>query len=535
MRFLLLIFISLLSITSFAQFTHDDTLRGSETPERIWWNLKHYDLILKVFPSEKKISGSNSITFDLVRPQKKMQVDLQLPLIMDSVVFENAKLKFTKDGANAHLIEFPKELKIRQDYTVTCYYSGFPKEAIRAPWDGGIVWNKDKNGKPIIATACQGIGASIWWPCKDHMYDEPENGMQISVNTPKEVMNVSNGRLIENRIENDGTRTTVWEVKNPINNYGVNMNVADYATWSEVYAGEKGLLDMTFYVYAENLEKAKVHFKDATRTMEAFEHWFGPYPFYEDSYKLVEVPYLGMEHQSSVTYGNKFMHGYLGSDLSGTGWGKKWDYIIVHESGHEWFANSITYRDAADMWLHEGFTSYSEGLFVEYFYGKDAGAEYLRGLRSGISNKSPIIGTYNVNQEGSGDMYPKGANLLHTIRQMVNNDSIWRSFLRNLNKDFYHQIVTSKRIESYMSMKLQMDLSSVFDQYLRTTDIPTLVIQKKGKKLEYKWTNVVQDFTMAIEVCIDGKAVRIVPTEYFLEVKCKKFEISPDYYIKISK
>ncbi len=535
MRSILHLFLILTSFSSQAQFSRADSLRGSETPERVWWNLTHYDLFVKVFPVEKKISGKNTIRFDVDRTQKSMQIDLQMPLNMDSVVFQNKKLTVRKDGPNVYLIDFPNDLKLRQSYEVTCYYSGVPREAVNAPWDGGVVWSQDSKGKPIIATACQGIGASIWWPCKDHMYDEPEQGMRISVNTPKEVMNVSNGRLKENRIEADDTRTTVWEVVNPINNYGVNMNIADYAHWSEVFQGEKGPLDLDFYVFAENLAKAKIHFADAQRTLTAFEYWFGPYPFYEDSYKLVEVPYLGMEHQSSVTYGNEYKKGYLGMDLSGTGWGKNWDYIIVHESGHEWFANNITYRDAADMWIHEGFTSYSEGIFTEYFYGKKAGFEYLRGLRKGIHNQSPIIGTYNVNQEGSGDMYPKGANLLHTIRQLVNNDSIWRSFLRGFNEDFYHQVVTSKRVESYMSMKLQMDLSTVFDQYLRTTDIPTLEIKKKRKKLSYRWTNVVKDFTMPIDVNIDGKMVRILPIEVFQDLKCKKFEVSPDYYIRIKK
>src|SRR5690606_7352637 len=253
------------------------------------------------------------------------------------------------------------------------------------PWDGGFSWKKDDNGNDFVATSCQGLGASVWWPNKDHMYDEVDS-MLISVRVPKALMEVSNGQLRGVEDHKDGTNTYHWFVNNPINNYGVNVNIGDYVHFSEDYNGEKGILKMDYYVLKYNLEKAKQQFKDAPRMMEAFEHWFGPYPFYEDGYKLVEVPYLGMEHQSSVTYGNGFENGYLGRDLSGTGWGLKFDFIIIHESAHEWFANNITYKDIADMWIHESFTAYAESIFVEYFYGKKAGAEYVIGTRRGIQN-----------------------------------------------------------------------------------------------------------------------------------------------------
>ena len=289
---------------------------------------------------------------------------------------------------------------------------------LSSPMEESLRFQKDHHGAevlpgqktaiiPFIASTCQGDGASLWWPCKDHMYDEPDS-MLISVNVPDNLMDVSNGRLRSVVRHENKTATYNWFVANPINNYGVNINIGDYVHFSEIFNGEKGALDCDYYVLRENLEKAKEQFKQAPMMLAAFEHWFGPYPFYEDGYKLVEAPYLGMEHQSSVTYGNGFENGYRGTDLSSTGWGLKFDFIIIHESGHEWFANSITYEDIADMWVHESFTNYSENLYVEYYYGKKAGADYVLGSRKNIRNDRPVTGTYNVNSRGSGDMYVQG-------------------------------------------------------------------------------------------------------------------------------
>jgi len=380
-----------------------------------------------------------------------------------------------------------------------------------------VTWKKDAKGLPFIATSCQGDGASLWWPCKDHMYDEPDS-MQISVTVPQNVMDVSNGRLRRVSQNNDNTKTYHWAVTNPINNYGVNVNIGDYVNFSEKYAGEKGQLDLNYYVLRQDLDKAKKQFKEVPRMLKALEHWFGPYPFYEDSYKLVQVPYLGMEHQSSVTYGNKFQNGYLGRDLSGTGWGLKFDFIIVHESGHEWFANNITYKDVADMWIHESFTAYSENLFLNYYYGPKAAAEYVIGTRQNIKNDQPIIGYYNVNNSGSGDMYYKGANMLHTLRQIINNDEKWRSILRGLNKDFYHQTVTTAQIENYLSQKVGRDLKPFFDQYLRDVRIPNLEYKLANGKLQYRWTNVVPGFNMPVRVYLDKKEKWLEPTMNWQEL-----------------
>ena len=516
-------------------FTRQDTLRGSITPEREWWDLSYYHLDIKVNPEQKTISGTNTIQYTVLKPNQVLQIDLQEPLVLTKVTQNNKELEIKHDG-NAHFVTLKDQQNIGATNSVIAYYEGKPREAVRAPWDGGISWKKDKNGNHFIASSCQGLGASVWWPNKDHMYDEVDS-MDISVTIPKGLMNVSNGRLKSVIDNKDQTITTNWHVSNPINNYGVNINIGDYANFSEVFKGEKGDLDMNYYVLKDNLEKAKTHFKDAPKMMKAFEHWFGPYPFYEDSFKLVEVPYLGMEHQSSVTYGNKYMNGYLGSDLSGTGWGLKFDFIIIHEAGHEWFANNITNVDIADMWIHESFTAYSESLFLDYYYGKQASSEYVIGTRRGIQNDRPLIGQYNVNNEGSGDMYYKGANMLHTLRQLVNDDEKWRQILRTLNSKFYHQTVTTQQIENCLAEESGLDLKGIFNQYLRTTKIPVLEYQVEGKKLHYKWTNTVKDFVMPIKIEVNGINQWITPSKEYQTLKLKSkdsnIKVDNNFYVNV--
>ena len=514
-------------------FTRQDTLRGTITKERAWWDVKYYHLDIKVNPKDSTISGSNTIKYSVLNEYQVMQIDLQTPMRIDKVIQDGKSLKYNREG-NIFYIELVALQNVGSEKELIIYYSGKPKVAVRPPWDGGITCKKDKNGNPFIASSCQGLGASVWWPNKDHMYDEVE-GMLISVNVPGNLTDVSNGRLQSIVKQKDGTKTFNWIVTNPINNYGVNINIGDYVTFSEKFKGEKGALDCTYYVLRDNLAKAKEQFKDVPRMLKAFEHWFGPYPFYEDSYKLVEAPYLGMEHQSSVTYGNGFQNGYLGRDLSGTGWGLKFDFIIIHESGHEWFANNITYKDVADMWIHESFTNYSESLFVEYYYGKDAGYEYVRGTRAGINNDKPIIGIYNVNKEGSGDMYPKGGNMLHTLRQIVNDDAKWRRILRGLNSTFYHQTVTTKQIEDYLSEQVGMDLNPFFDQYLRDIRIPTFEYFFKDNNLYSRWTNCVSNFNMPIKINIDNAEKWIKPTTEWTmndeNVKITSLVIDKNFYV----
>ena len=511
--------------------TRQDSLRGSITPEREWWDLTYYHLDIKVEPDKKFISGSNTVGYKVLKSNKTMQIDLQEPMEITSVISNGKPLKFNREG-NAYFIELKAKQKKNDVNYIEIFYEGFPKEAIRAPWDGGLSWTKDDNDNHFIATSCQGLGASVWWPNKDHMYDEVDS-MLISVNVPKHLTNVSNGRLRKVTEHKDNTKTFDWFVTNPINNYGVNINIGDYVSFSEVYKGEKGDLDIDNYVLSYNLEKAKEQFKQVPMMIEAFEHWFGPYPFYEDSFKMVEVPYLGMEHQSSITYGNKYQNGYLGRDLSGSGWGLKFDYIIIHEGGHEWFANNITYKDIADMWVHEGFTCYSENLYVDYFFGKEASAEYVIGTRRGISNRKPIIGQYDINREGSGDMYSKGANLLHTIRQLAKDDEVWRQTLRGLNEEFYHSTVTTKEIEDYISKSIGMDLSKVFDQYLRDVRVPVFEYEITNGELKYRWNNVIDGFDMPIEVIIDGKNTIINPSTEFKKIPIQNLfiNVDDDYYV----
>jgi aminopeptidase N len=516
-------------------FTRQDTLRGSITPERAWWDLTYYHLDIAVNPDDSTIIGTNTVTYRVVSAAKLMQIDLQEPLKLEGAMQNGTELKIQREG-NVYWVEPVEKQEIGKIYSIVLAYAGKPRISPRPPWTGGITWKSDVRGLPFIASACQGDGASLWWPCKDHMYDEPDS-MLISVNVPEKLMDVSNGRLRSVIKHKNKTRTFNWFVSNPISNYGVNINIGDYAHFSEIFNGEKGSIDCDYYVLRENLEKARMQFKQVPMMLAAFEHWFGPYPFYEDGYKLVEVPYLGMEHQSSVTYGNGFENGYRGSDLSNTGWGLKFDFIIVHESGHEWFANSITYEDIADMWVHESFTNYSENLYVEYYWGKEAGSDYVIGTRSNIRNDRPITGIYNVNHEGSGDMYYKGGNMLHTLRQIINDDEKWRAILRSMNKDFYHKVVKGSRIENYLSEKTGLNLRTFFDQYLRDVRIPVFEYYIRDNTLTYRWNNCVDGFDMPLRIYVSGKEVNISPLPVFktlkLDTEHAVIKTDPGYYVAI--
>lgn len=521
-------------------YTHADTLRGTYGPSRDWWDVLKYDLDVKFNIKDSTISGINTIWFKVLKKGSLMQIDLQEPMILDEIIFFGSSnepvpqkvINIKKDG-NAYFFSVPN-CKTKSVNNILVYYHGKPRIARRPPWDGGLIWKKDKNNNPWVSIACQGLGASVWYPCKDHQSDEPDSA-EMHITVPDTLMCVGNGRYRGKKINGDGTATYDWAVVNPINNYNLIPYIGNYAHFSEKYDGEKGKLDMDYWVLDYNTDKAKEQFKDAPRMMKAFEHWFGPYPFYEDGYKLVEAPHLGMEHQSATAYGNGFKNGYRGSDLSGSGWGLKWDFIIVHESGHEWFANNITSKDIADMWIHESFTNYSETLFTDYWYGKEAGNAYVQGTRKNIVNDIPIIGPYNVNQEGSGDMYYKGGNMLHTIRQVINDDEKFRQILRGLNKTFYHQTVTTKQIEDYISTQSKTDFSKVFDQYLRTTQVPVLEYKVDGNRLSYRYTNCVKGFNLPLKVKFKTEQW-IKPTEEWQTLDLypegdNSFTVDPNFYI----
>ena len=539
MKKLLFIFIMLgYGVTAIAQekFTLADELRGSITPQRAWWDLQHYSIKVDVLAQTKSLSGTNTITYTVLSPNSTMQIDLQEPMRIDLVTQNGEEIEIESIG-NAHFLDLKQSQEIGAKNKVTIHFSGTPREALNAPWDGGLVWSKDSNGIDFIASANQGIGASVWWPVKDHPQDEPDNGVDLFITTPKDLVGVGNGRLIE-EITNKDTKTWHWQVVNPINSYGVNINLGDYVTFSETYNGLNGKLDLSYWVLRDNLEIAKEQFKQAPLMLEAFEYWFGPYPFYEDSFKLVEAPYLGMEHQSSVTYGNKYKNGYLGRDLSGTGWGLEFDFIIIHEAGHEWFANNITNKDVADMWIHEGFTAYSENLYLNYHFGEKAASEYVIGTKRSIQNDTPLIGTYNRNNRGSNDMYYKGANILHTLRQLIADDQKWRAILQGLNKDFYHQTITSHQVETYISEKSGIHLTQFWEQYLRTTMIPNLQYTIQENQLKYRYTDVIKGFDMPVQVKINGVLNWIQPTSAWKTLennrKIKTLDVQQDFLINSS-
>lgn len=517
-------------------FTRQDSLRGGYSVARAWWDVIKYDVHVKVNIPEKYLSGFVDITYKTIKKAENlMQIDLQQPMQIDKIVYVGKKkaLRFEREG-NVFWVKPKRKHSVGKVETLRVYFSGNPKVAKNAPWDGGWIWTKDSLGRDWATVACQGLGASVWYPCKDHQSDEPDQGASLSITVPNSLQAVGNGRLVNVKNNSNKTHTFKWVVKNPINTYNLVPYIGKYVNFTDSMQGEKGKLDLSYWVLDYNLEKAKKQFSIVKPMITCFESWMGPYPFYEDGYKLVESSHLGMEHQSAVAYGNKFQFGYKGRDLSGSGWGLKWDFIIVHESGHEWFGNNITSKDIADMWVHESFTNYSETMFTECVYGKKAGSEYLIGSRKNIANDIPIIGTYGVNSEGSGDMYYKGASMLHTIRQIINNDVLFKSILRGLNKDFYHQTVTGAQVEQYISDKSGKDFSKVFDQYLRTIKIPELQYKKDGNDIMYKWANVVNGFAMPVKL-MNGKW--IYPTEQFKSISVAdaggdKLEVVPDFYVK---
>ncbi len=542
-------------------FTKADTLRGSNNENRDWWDVLRYDITIKPDFEKKEIEGVCRISYKVIEKRKNsyihydskvleqvcgciscqeknriMQIDLQKPMRIDAAFIGETKIslwsKEIEDNNNYELLHTPIILKKDSIYTVTIYYHGKPQEAKKAPWDGGWVWSKDKFGRPFVSVACQGLGASCWFPCKDIQSDKPD-AAYLTIVVPDSLVAVSNGvsrssflvsgrQNLKQRVTNNEQPETrnVWQVQNPINTYCIVPYIGNYVNFTDTFAGEKGTLDLSFWVLDYNKEKAQEQFKQVKPMLRAFEYWFGAYPFYEDGYKLVEAPYLGMEHQSAIAYGNGFQNGYRGRDLSGSGWGLKWDFIIVHESGHEWFANSITTKDIADMWVHEGFTNYSEVLFTEYYYGKEAGNDYCYGLRKNIANDIPIIGPYGVNKEGSGDMYYKAANMIHSIRNALNDDKKFRNILRGMNEKFYHKTVDGSEIEQYLIEQTGLDLQKTFDQYLTTTKIPQLEYYFKGKKLFYHYTNCIDGFNMPITIPATNK--KLVPTIQWQHKRLRK-------------
>lgn len=531
------LWLMLISIGILGQnFTKKDTLLGSDTEYRDFWDIKKYEVEIEPNFEQKSLKGKNKITFEIVKNVENptFQIDLQTPMKYDEIKAD-FKIISKKVEGNFIFIKTQKQFRKGDRYALEIAFSGYPTIAKNAPWDGGWIFTKDNMGNPWISVANQDVGASVWLPVKEYWGDEPDEGAILTIITPKNLVGVGNGRLLSQKTKNDKNIFT-WAVKNPINSYNIIPYIGRYVRLSDEFHGEKGKLTLDYWVLEGNEDKAKRQFSQVKPMLKAFEHWFGAYPFYEDGYKVVEAPYLGMEHQSNIAYGNDYQNGYKGGDLSGTGVGLHWDFILVHESGHEWFGNNITAQEKADMWIHEAFTSYSETLFTESVMGKEAANTYVIGTRQNILNDEPIIGHYSVRKGGSPDQYMKGANLLHTIRQVMNDDELFRQILRGLNRDFYHKIATSKAVETYISEKSGIDFSSVFDQYLRTTQIPILEYEQKGNILRFRWKNVVKGLRLPIR--LESHGIVIVPSVEWERVVLKDetpIGIDENYYIEVEK
>jgi aminopeptidase N len=513
-----------------------DSLRGSFTsPGRRWWDVTFYDLNLRINPRDSSIAGYNAITYRVLEPAREMQIDLMEPLQVDSIVDDGRAVRFRREGA-AFFVTLGSSPRVDERRTITVYYHGRPQIARNPPWEGGFTWTTDSLGRPWIVTTDQGMGASVWWPNKDTQADEPDS-QRVALRVPDPLINVSNGRLRNTTKHSDGTTTYEWFVRNPINNYAIAVATGSYAHWTEVYRGLDGTLSLDFWPLDYNLAVARKQWVQVRPMLQCFEHWFGPYPWYEDGFKLIEVPNPGMEHQSAISYGNWFENGYRRRESSGTGLGYHFDFIIVHESAHEWWGNNITTKDLADMWVHESFANYAEGIYTECLLGKEAGARYIIGNRRGIRNDRPIIPAYGVNDQGSGDMYPKGGEMLHTIRQIVGDDEKWRDILIGLNRTFWHQTVMGKQVEEYISSRAGRDLTKVFDQYLRTPMIPTFEYRIANDTLSYRWTTVVPGFDMPVEVALDGVEYTVIyPTEAWQRIPVRlarpaDFKVDADYYV----
>lgn len=523
-----------------ATFSREDSLLGSNTAYRNWWDVRYYDISVMPDLKAKTISGIVSISYQVLAStaMPEMQIDLQEPLVIDSVRYDGLLLKGMRHENNRWMLALQAQEK-GAEHRLKVWYHGKPKVARNPPWDGGFVWQKDSLGNPWVSVACQGAGASVWFPCKELQADEPDRGARLAITVPDTLNAIGNGRLVSAVAQAGRATTYTWEVLNPINAYDIIPYIGKYKLLRDSVQGEKGILHTDYWVLGYHENKVASHLKpNVIKTIACFEHWFGPYPFYEDSYKLVEAPYLGMEHQSSVAYGNHFLNGYLGRDLSQTGWGLKWDFIVVHESGHEWFGNSVTAADVADNWIHEGFTSYSEVLFTECEFGKEAGNDYCEGVRKTIANDVPLIGPYGVRREGSADIYNKGSNLLHTIRQLVNNDEQFRLLLRDINAQFYHKVVTTAELEAFIIAKTGLDLRSVFDQYLRTTKIPVLQYKLNKGKLSFRYANCVSGFNMPVKITV-GKELLIHPTTDWQSIqvnpKVKRITLDRNVYVDLLK
>lgn len=537
MRFLLLLFISLFSLETFPQdFNRSDSLRGNLSSFRSCYDVNYYDLNIVIDDKNKKISNSfNIIHLTALDNFQSLQIDLFSNLNILSIEFKNTLLSFTRDH-NAVFIDFPRVILKDEILSFAVYYNGEPREAINPPWDGGFSWENDNNSLPWIGVSCQGLGASSWWPCKDHQSDEPDS-MKITCSVRKPLQVISNGNLINdtviyNKDLNSLTTKSSWFVSYPINSYNVTLCIGDYSHFNDIYVNQKDTLDLDYYVLSYNKKKAMEHFNQVKPMLACFEKYFGPYPFWSDGYALVETPYLGMEHQSAIAYGNNFLHGYNGNTKFTAGF--DFDYIIIHETGHEWWGNSITTNDIADMWIHEGFCTYSEVLYVECIYGYDAMLKYVNNQKKSVRNDKPIVGPYNVNRRGSNDMYQKASLMLHTLRSVIDNDSLWFALIKGISYEFKHKTIDGIDIINYINSVLQRDFSTFFNQYLYNKNLPVLEYKIKSNgsyySVMYRW-DAVSDFEMRIQVNNGNNNIWITPNDSWKELSLELIDIK-DFSIR---
>jgi aminopeptidase N len=512
-----------------AEPTRDEQLRGPLSPMRSCYDVKSYQLDVRVDPSTQSIKGSNKILFQTVDDFEKMQVDLFSNLDIEKIVFDDKTPATYTRELNSVFVQLPAAVKKGSNHSVTFYYGGKPTVARRPPWEGGVSWDHDSDGNPWVVVTSSETGACLWWPLKDHPSDEPDN-MSISITVPPGLDEISNGRLKARTVQPDGWVRYDWFVSYPINSYCVTFNIGKYAHFDDEYVsadGEKLTLD--YYVLPKNLEKAKETFKQAKTMLKVFEKYFGKYPFYRDGYKLVECPHTGMEHQTAVAYGNRYLGGYRGRASSPVG--LKFDFIIVHESGHEWWGNNVSEKDPADMWIHESFTAYAESLFVEDQWGHDEAIKYINAKKSNVRNTRPIISEYNLNRKSDGDMYDKGQLALNTLRSVLDDDALWFSILRGIQETYRYQNVSFEDIVGYVNKKTGKDFSYFFEQYFKRAAIPRLGIevQQDGDSVtaRYRWQADVDNFRMPVKVTTaPGKFGFITPTSEWQTLKLQG--MSPD-------
>jgi aminopeptidase N len=475
------------------------------SPERTCYDVRFYHLDIRIDPGQEFITGTNTIEFTVDSSFDRMQVDLFANMGIDTVLLDGAVgVKVDRDS-NAFFITVPHRLQRGSRHFVKISYSGHPIVAKNPPWQGGFTWKQDSLGNPWAVVTCQGTGASLWWPNKDHQADEPDS-MLISVTVPPGLEDVSNGRLRDRQELADGWTRYDWFVSYPINNYNVTVNIGKFAHLSDIYETADEKLTLDYYVIPDHVDRAREQFKQTKWMLRAFEKYFGPYPFIRDGYKLIEAPHNGMEHQSAIAYGNKFLGGYVGRSSSAVG--QKFDFIIVHESAHEWWGNSLTSKDVADMWIHESFGAYAEALFVEDRFGRDEALTYINAKKQNVRNDRPIVGVYNVQNEGSGDMYDKGQLVLNTLRSVIDDDKLWISILRGLQATYRYQTITYDTVVAYINRRTGRDLTYFFEQYLKQTKPPRLevITRKKGDRVtaRFRWAADIPDFRMPIKVQISS-------------------------------